>query len=330
MTITTITTMIFAALLSFIATVSANKILDYLRNRKPKLDYEVKEAVPIRRGDKEIGAYQVYVTNSSSKTIERVSVKIRAENCTLEDGGITSTDGLNYTPTALADCLETVIPVMHTDEYISITVIAESSAHIPRKPTEFSIRSSKTSIGLTDLSKSVTQRPQYLNRLNRILLGVYAGVVAAISVGGGFAVATGALGFVPQAYVLVRAAETAGLQELTEKYATYDSLPYYPQALLAYSKARTARDLAEVGKYRDFLNLVLQYTQDRIPKVSKCAIHYYVAKIELLLNNPSTAYMHLGKAREVDGGHFQELMQHDPEVTRFLLQHEFPKPQAAP
>lgn len=105
-------TIVITALATFLVTVLAGVVLDYIRNARPKISYSVKDAVPIELDGKCIGAYQVSFSNGSKRVVKDVSCHVKAGRARLRDGGVSAPQGMQYSATEVDSGMQISIPYL--------------------------------------------------------------------------------------------------------------------------------------------------------------------------------------------------------------------------
>lgn len=220
-----------------------------------------------------MGAYLVSLSNASKRVVQDVTCHIQAPPAKLRNGGVSASQGLQYTAADSDNGIQLSIPYLKQGDELQVTVIAEAVGYVPKTP-DIAIRS-PLDVSVTE-TRQVT-RPQSFQRgflLAAMLAAVVSGGVAAIlSVGGD----------VPsQRDVLTFAASTAGLPRLAELYTTSADVYYYNQGDLAYAWAAASTDPAEIEKYRRLLSVTLD-TAPAMVSSSRAALYYSRGKIDLLL-----------------------------------------------
>jgi len=133
-------TIVLTAVATLIVTVLAGLALDYLRHRRPRILYSVKDAVPIDLDGKRIGAYLVSFSNVSQRVIKDVSCHIQAPPAKLRNGGVSTSQGLQYNAVEKDDGVQLSIPYLKSGDELQATLIAEGIAYVPGTP-DVAIRS---------------------------------------------------------------------------------------------------------------------------------------------------------------------------------------------
>jgi hypothetical protein len=87
-------------------------------------------------------------------------------------------------------------------------------------------------------------------------------------------------------------------------------LEYYSSGALAYALAKESPTLEDQNKYRILLLKVIE-SADHVSSSSKCALHFYLATIELLLNHNKEAQSYFAEAKKDDEDHYSKLSKLD-------------------
>src|SRR5579864_2298435 len=127
-------TVFLTALVTLVVTVLAGVALDYVRHARLKVTYLVKDAVPIDLDGKRVGAYLVAVSNACKRVVRDVTCHIQAPPARLRNGGISASQGLQYTTTDSEEGIQLSIPYLKPGDDLQVTVIAEHPFHIPTAP----------------------------------------------------------------------------------------------------------------------------------------------------------------------------------------------------
>lgn len=293
-----ISTIVITSLATLVVTILGGLVIEYFKRIKPKLIYSITDAVPIAFEDKTIGANVTSINNPSSKTIKDISIKIKTSAQKIQDGGIKATEGLDYEVSSDGTLLTILIRFLKSKDELSITTITEGRTFIPKKP-ELTIRSPEA-FKLID-ADNIKEAKAYKSLLT-------PAAVASVSVG--FVLAVG----IPSSSLtsdqcnnLVVAAQIAGIPALAEKYAIHKDVYYYPCAPLAYAYAVDSNNVDERKKYKVFLEKVLETSSGAMASTSECSIHYYLGRIEQLLDNKESAQSHFANAEKANSKHFAKL-----------------------
>lgn len=301
---------IITALATLIVTVLGGFFLNYIINIKPKITYQVKDAVPIKIDDKNIGIYSITLVNPSLKTIKDVTLNIQAFTAKLKNGGIEHSQGLKYTENITDKAFEINIPFLKKGDELSVTVYAEDPIFVPSKP-EVAIRSPQQ-FKLLNIANVKKKSPYYYHYL-------LPGLVAATSLIIVLSFSERVL-HLTQKNTLMFAANVNNLYKLSLAYSAQNNLKYYNQGDMIYAKVRLANNDEEIKKYRDFLKTVIAYSNKRIWKISRCAILYNIAKIELLLNDEAEAEELFKKAIKINKSFVKRRLEYDEEARKFILE----------
>lgn len=271
-----LSTILTTSVATLLITVLAGLIVEYIKRRKPKLRFMIKNSIPLKLDDKYIGANIVNIENPSSKTIKDIVVKLKTTTGKIRNGGVQTTKGLDYEIEENGDSLELCIPFLKLKDSISITTILEGKYCIPDKP-EMTVRS-PDAFALVNYEK---KRKGVLEN-NWLYPAATAATVVAIS-----------MSFVSDIFFTVRSNQSAnlvlsaaliGLPNIAENYISNSGISYYNQGPYIYSLAKTSDNINMLEKYRQFLIRVLDIAPE-ITSSSKSAICFFIGKISQLQNN---------------------------------------------
>lgn len=277
-------------------TIVAGIAVERFKNRKAKIKYSVSESVPIDLGDRKIGANIIQIENISSKTINKVTIKIKASVSEIKNGGVASTEGMDYEIEERNGELLIVMPFLKSGDYFKFTAIIEDKCYIPTKPD--------VSIRTPDICELVHEgKSKGTNAALKI-----QGVIAAIAVGAALFVVEKALNLRDQSANLILAASIVGLPDVAEKYISSTGIHYYNQAPYIYALAKKSNENKKIALYRDFLIKLLEVS-DRIADDSKAAIEFFIAKIELILGNEEQGKAWLKKSKSTSEKEYNRLSQ---------------------
>ena len=129
-----VTTILVPAIVTLVATVLAGMLLDYVRNARARITYFVTAAIPIPVSGKTIGAYLVGLANTSKQTIKDVSCHVQASPAVVRNGGIETSQGLQYTVTERGDGIDVVVPYLSSGDQLELTIVAEGVTMVPPIP----------------------------------------------------------------------------------------------------------------------------------------------------------------------------------------------------
>ncbi len=307
-------TILLTAISTFIVTVVAGLLGDYLRNARPRIVYSTGKSLPIDLDKKKIGAYLVTLTNTSKKTVKDVSVMVDASPASLRNGGISATTGLKYEITTRDGKLELAIPFLNEKDELSLTAIAEALAYVPTRP-DVTIRAPQPF--KLDNRDNVRQTSPLLP----ILLG---GLLTAVAVGftlwlyGSTIYLSQSSPLVDQKDVLVYSAVVNGLPEMAKEIAGTSNPYYFNQGDMAYLYASQSNDPQQQTKYKQFLVTVVDYAGDNMHPTSKANLYFNTAKISLLLSENDEANRYFAKAIQLDKPFIQKQIKYDSFISSYI------------
>lgn len=269
------------ALSTLLVTVLAGVLLDYIKHSRPRVTYSVKDAVVIDLDEKRVGAYVVWLSNPSKRVVKDLTCHISAPPATLRNGGVSATQGLQYSFTDSDDGIQLSMPYLKRGDELQLTIIAEARVYVPATPMVALRSPHDVSIALNLIGK---KPPSF--QLGFMTAAIVSALVVAILTG---SLRTEIVPFqTTQRDVLTFAASAAGLPHLAEVFATSTGLEYYNQGDLAYALAASATDQDQIKKYRRFLLLVVE-SAPRMMNQSWANLYYSLGKIDLLLGDNSGA-----------------------------------------
>ncbi|MGZ5575438.1 MAG: hypothetical protein ACXWEV_01050 [Methylobacter sp.] len=212
------TSIIVTSLITLAVTVVAGLAVEYLKRIKPKLEFSVKESIPIELEDNnKIGANVIYVGNPSSRPIKDINIRIKAAGLEIRNGGIKSTTGLDYDLKEEGESILVGIPFLKHKDYISITSIIEGRYRIPKAP-EVTIRS-------PDNYKLINKNEPTFRPLFQLIST--PAIISALTVGATLGVVDNPLSLSPrtdQGAVLALSAALAGLPDVASNYTSNSGL----------------------------------------------------------------------------------------------------------
>lgn len=293
------TTIVVTTFLTFVVTVIAGLAVEYFKKIKPKLEYSIKESIPIELDGKKVGANIIYVSNPSSRPVKDITIRIKATGSAIKNGGVKTTTGLDYDLKEEGDTIQISIPFLKFKDYISLTSIMEGRYSIPKEP-DVTIRSPDTYKLIK--KNEASERP---------LISILStpSLVAAVVVGATLVLTDNP--FFPKARSdqstnLELAAALVGLPEVAKIYTSGNGIYYYNQGPYAYSLAKSASTSDEKRKFKQFLIQTMQIS-GHMNSSSKAALCFFVGKISLLLNEKSDAESWFQKSKDLNEPEYQFL-----------------------
>lgn len=282
-------TIVLTALTTLIVTVAAGVLLDYIRNRKPRLEYSLQDAVPFKIGDKYFGAYVVELRNPSSTTVKDLTLSLEVERASVRSGGVERSTGLNFKEKIENGHYQIDIPYLKKGEYLSAIVICEASLWI--LSPELAVRS-PDAFSRVERDKAEGWLKSSARRFS------FAGVVGATSVlvafTGGPQILSG--NFASVRDVTMLAADAAKLPDVVELILNQKEPSYHDLAMIAYARAIRSPSPEERQRYKHFLELMLTGAGWRIASTSKCLLLFNLSRVEALLSESEASATHLTEA----------------------------------
>jgi hypothetical protein len=302
-------TVIVTALVTLIVTVAAGVFLDYIRHSRLKITYSVKDSVPIELDGKWVGAYLVFVSNACRRVVKDVTCHIAARPAKLRNGGISASQGLQYSTADSQEGIQLSVPYLRPDDNLLVTVIAEHLAYIPRTP-DVAIRSPQE-VNIIEIQQDV--RPRTFQQA--FIIAAFLGAIVA-----GATVALSPIGDIDTKPkdVFTFAATAAGLPRLAELYASAADVTYYNQGDLAYALAAASSDSSEIEKYRRMLSVALE-TAPYMQRASRANLYYSRGKIDLLLSDKDGAIQDFREAVARSRSTVDAKARIDSKVREFLV-----------
>jgi hypothetical protein len=298
---------VLTAVATLVVTVLAGLALDYVRHARPKVTYSVKDAVPIDLDGKRIGAYLVSLSNVSKRVVKDLSCHIQAPPATLRNGGVSASQGLQYTAIEKDNGMQVFVPYLKAGDELQATVIAEAPGYVPRTP-DVAIRSPH------DINVAAT-RPGV--KAPGFRMGFLSAAAVAASVAGILAATIPISPFQEPKDVLTFSASLAGLPRLAELYSTAGDLNYYDQGDLAYAMAAASSDPHEIEKYRRLLSVALEAAPGMAWQ-SRASMYYSLGKIDLLLADKDRAVRDFRQAMDHSKSTVNTRIKVDPNIREFL------------
>jgi len=305
-------TIMLTAVATLVVTILAGVALDFLRNRRPKIGYAVKDAIPIDLGDKQVGAYVVELYNVSKSVVKDVTCHIQAYPASLRNGGVSTNQGLEYAVTDSENSLQIAIPYLRAGDELKATVVAEARHYLPSKP-EVAIRSPQeltVALGEYGLQSKKTQRGYYL------FAAAVASFVSAV-----FMIVEATVFTPTPKDTLTFAASVAGLPHFADLYATSSDANYFNQGDLAFARAAASADRSEIERYRKFLSTILR-ADTRMMSSSRANLYYCLGKIDLLLGDNEQALHDFREAQIHSKATVEAKIKVDTHVREFLATKE--------
>lgn len=248
-----IQTIVITTITTLVVTIIAGIAVEYFKKIKPKLEYSIKEAIPIELDGKIIGANVVQIENPSSNPVKEIVLKIKSEGVSIKNGGVKSTTGLDYSVIEDGDTLQITIPFLKYKDYLSITSIVEGRYSIPKNPN-VTVRS-PDSYTLINTKDAKDGSRGFLSSISQSRVLVPATIAAAtVSFSLGFGGGASHFGVrSDQGTNLAIAAAVAGLPQLAHDYKSNSGIYYYNQGPYIYSIAKASKSKEEVAKLKLFL-----------------------------------------------------------------------------
>ncbi len=291
-------TIIITAAATLLVTILAGLVLDYFRGRKPKIAYSIKNAVPIEMDGKHVGAYVVSIANISRSVVKDVACHIQAQPARLRDGGITTSQGLQYDVKDDPKGLHLSIPYLNGGDELEITIIAESRDEVPEEP-DVAVRSPQEFTLVEQQAKSQSFRVGFVSAT------IVATIVVVIVTNLQFSDL-----YTAQKDVLIFSASVAELPTSHEVY-------YFNQGDLAVVYASTTQEASERDKYRKFLRLVLEQAPYMVSS-SRANLYYSLGKIDLLMGDSDQAGRDFREAVQRSKSTVMGKTKSEPDVREFL------------
>lgn len=305
-------TIVLTALSTLAVTILAGLALEYVRKPRARIDYIVRDAVPVDIEGKTMGVYWVGFVNNSKQTIKDVSCHVQAKPASLRNGGVLTSQGLQYGASEDEEGVQVSVPYLQPGDELQLTIIAESGAYVPRTP-DVAIRTPQQQAAVVNVG-----RPLKRHRSRTALL-LPASVAALMTTVVGFVMTLGGFPLSNQRDVLTFAAATANLPRLAEIYAVGDRIRYASQGDLVVALARATSDPVEREKYRRFLRMTLS-SAPRMMSSSRAKLNYSLGQIDLLVGDLAEAERDFRRAFESSARIFRGCLEQDEEVRRFCQQ----------
>lgn len=300
---------IIGAVLTLVVTIIANFIMEYWKNRLPKIEYEIRNGIPIKIGEKRMNAYIVQVQNASSKTISDVTLLLNMGSATIYDNEVKVTQGVKFTKKEESSELEIKIEYIKKADQVAIIFYAEHQYHVPEP--RFVIRSPEN-IKIVDLGTKSENKSSFSWLYKPAVVGVVVVATASSFVGDIFFSSVNG-----QKDTVMFIANAKNLPELAVAYSYQDNVAYYNQGDYIYAKVKLAKNQEEIMNYREFLVDVISHAVN-MANVSKSHLWYSIGKIDLLINDKLHARESFKWAIDWNKRHVIKEMAYEPTVGKFI------------
>jgi hypothetical protein len=302
-----------------IATVIVNQIVELLKRVNPRVEYSVRDTVPVHVGDKWVGAYLLRIANRSRKRVEDITFHLRASTAALTPQVTEAPPGLESKLVKSEESVSLNFPYLKRGDEVGVKVFAETPYYLPESltvsissPHEFT---SKMVPYVSDLELALASG----NPLKHLSFSIPL-LLAVIAVGIALVARRGSLFGVDTRDAIVSAASDAGLPRIAELYVTTPEPRYYEVGDIAYSYAVASGQPAEVDKYRRMLRLTLQ-ADSAIVSESQANLFYCLGRLDLLLQDQNEAVLDFRSGIAKDRALVTTRAKQDQTVEGFLVGH---------
>jgi hypothetical protein len=130
---------LLAAMITLLVIVTGETLAHKLSSREPRLAYVPSESLPFNGGGKNVGIYQVDVTNEGDAAADAVTGSMRIPGATIDSERVSGPGALPIDAKAEGDTVHISAPSLNPTEIIRVSILASSSSNLPPQP-EVSVR----------------------------------------------------------------------------------------------------------------------------------------------------------------------------------------------
>jgi hypothetical protein len=140
--------MFAAAALTVVALVVAETVVLKISSHAPRLAYASPESLPFNGGGKNVGVYQVEISNEGDSAAEDITGTVRIPGATVDNQRVSGPAALQVDAKTEGDTVRLAAPSLNPTETIDLSVLASAPTALPTTP-EVSVRAK----GLSALRK---------------------------------------------------------------------------------------------------------------------------------------------------------------------------------
>jgi hypothetical protein len=135
---------LIAAAISIVVIVAAETLVHRISSREPSITYAAPESLPFNGGGRNVGIYQVEITNEGDAVAEGLTGSVRVPAATIDNQRVSGPGALLIDAKADGDTVRLSAPSLNPTETIHLSILASSAATLPSEP-EVSVRAIGTS-----------------------------------------------------------------------------------------------------------------------------------------------------------------------------------------
>lgn len=125
---------LIAAAISIVVIVTGETLFHWLSSREAVLTYTAPESLPFSGGGRNVGIYQVEITNEGNAAAETVTGSLRIAGATIDNQRVFGPGALSVDAKAEGDTLHLSTPSLNPAETIHVSILASSGTTLPTEP----------------------------------------------------------------------------------------------------------------------------------------------------------------------------------------------------
>lgn len=297
----------------------ADLTIEFIKRISPRIEYSTVEGIPIESEDKKyLCAYDLKISNASSKKVEDITFHLRAGD-SLKLKGIEKPTGLECNSVEKEGTIVLSIPYLKRGDNVKIRAIAESKYVSPG-----SLRvafSSPNDIIATQTQNTESRSLSGLT-IPFMIAGCFAGLVVLV---GSWVLAPQHEAMIPKFEpdrrdIVISVASTVGLPRIAELWLSAPDPKYYNVGDIAYSFAVASNKPDEIDKYRKLISLTLGADSSIAPE-SQADMFYSLGKLDLLLSDDKSAVSDFQNAVKKSRTTVEAHAKADAKTKKYLTDH---------
>jgi hypothetical protein len=135
---------LLAAVITLAVIVTAETLAHKLSSREPRLAYVPSESLPFNGGGKNVGIYQIDVTNEGDAAADALTGSMRILGATIDNERVSAPGALPVDAKAEGDTVYLSAPSLNPTETIHVSILASSTTPLPIEP-DVSVRATGVS-----------------------------------------------------------------------------------------------------------------------------------------------------------------------------------------
>ncbi len=135
---------LIAAAISIVVIVAGETLVRRISSREPALSYTAPESLPFNGGGKNVGIYQVEVTNEGDAAADSLTGLVRVPAASIDNQRVSGPGALPIEAKVEGDTLRFSAPSLNPGETIRLSILASSPMGLPTEP-EVSVRATGVS-----------------------------------------------------------------------------------------------------------------------------------------------------------------------------------------